>query len=142
MGVSGEAELLSPGSFLPPVRKEADETGMVILPQSEMDLGGVVRTVGLDHGLPRLPASGGLLCRQDELTDKNRETDRNGAGKAFFLRPGAMVGGKSQHQIALVVQAAMFSIPSFRDADDILDVYRSNAIGCLSWCFNGTHNTA
>jgi hypothetical protein len=57
-----------------------------------MDLGGVVRTVGLDHGLPRLPASGGLLCRQDELRDKNRETDRNGAGKAFFLRPVTTVG--------------------------------------------------
>jgi hypothetical protein len=56
-----------------------------------MDLGGVVRTGRMAHDLPRLPASGGLLCRQDELRDKNRETDRNGAGEAFFSAPGAMV---------------------------------------------------
>jgi hypothetical protein len=64
---------------------------MVVLPQSEMDLGGVVRTGRMAHNLPRLPASGGLLCRQDELRDKTVRQIGMGRGKRL-PRPITTVG--------------------------------------------------
>jgi hypothetical protein len=92
MGVSGEVELLSPGPVLSPVREEANETGMVVLPQSEMDPGGTVRKVGTAHCLPRLSASGGLLRRQDELRDKTVRQIGMGRGKRFSPPPGRWMG--------------------------------------------------